>query len=38
MLERHGEKPPEDLDLDRIEEVPVKDAEEKRGSSFSGLS
>jgi hypothetical protein len=26
--ERHGEKPPEDVDLDRIEEVPVKDAEE----------
>jgi hypothetical protein len=23
LLERHGEKPPEDLDLDRIEEVPI---------------
>ena len=28
VLERHGEKAPEDLDLDRIEEVPVKDEEE----------
>jgi hypothetical protein len=27
VLERHGEKAPEDLDLDRIEEVPVKDEE-----------
>jgi hypothetical protein len=25
VLERHGEHPPEDLDLDRIEEVPVED-------------
>ncbi|MDQ4001898.1 MAG: hypothetical protein M3283_13050 [Actinomycetota bacterium] len=28
VLERHGEQPPEDLDLDRIEEVPVKDEDE----------
>jgi hypothetical protein len=28
VLERHSEKAPEDLDLDRIEEVPVKDEEE----------
>lgn len=25
VLERHGEKPPEDLDLDRWEEVPVEE-------------
>ena len=34
MLERHGEKPPEDLELDRIEVVPVTDAEEERGSGY----
>ena len=28
VLERHGENPPEDLDLDRIEEVPVEEEDD----------